>query len=66
MFDILSAPSEGPRAVFSGHHTPPGSNSFYVKCGFSPDGGRVICGSMDEKAYIWEVRARHGEMRAWK
>ncbi len=54
------SPGSGPMAAFGGHYCPKGDNSFYVRCGFSPDGEHVVCGSRDKKMYIWEVGGQPG------
>lgn len=49
------APSCPPVATLTGHQSPPGNNSFYIRCAFSPDGSHAMCGSVDKRAYIWQV-----------
>lgn len=49
------APSWPPVATLTGHQSPPGNNSFYIRCAFSPDGSHAMCGSVDKRAYIWQV-----------
>ncbi len=51
MYDALR-PDSQPVASFWGHM----NGSFYIRACFSPDGGHILSGSSDHKAYIWAVR----------
>ncbi|EIE22055.1 WD40 repeat-like protein, partial [Coccomyxa subellipsoidea C-169] len=50
MYDALR-PDSQPVASFWGHM----NGSFYIRACFSPDGGHILSGSSDHKAYIWAV-----------